>query len=431
MRDERCNWFVLRRTRVMTDMRSVSRTTLALAVCLSLAACNGDGFNPFGGSRGADAAVQDLPPPPPDARGVITYATYQVIVAQPGDTIPTMAARIGLTGEEIARHNGLPVTYIPREGEVLALPGNVGGDPVTTSIWSPDIVTGALDAAPGAVQTSSLDPLDSSALPAPGAPSANNPFNNGQTDRVIEPRRHRVQPGETAFSIAQQYGVSVTALASWNGLDNNMTIRSNQELLIPIVNGSTPAPLPPVAAAPVETPVETLPQPAANPPGTPTPIPPPPSADAPLPADQNIDEVETPPSPNLAQNDAPPPATGGQLLPPVPGGNVLRGYDPDGPARNEGIDFAAPAGTAVTAAEGGEIALISESLGGLGTIVLIRHPDNLMTVYGRVTDVSLQKGDRVTRGQQIGVVADGDTPNVHFEVRRGTASVDPSPFLAR
>ena len=153
--------------------------------------------------------------------------------------------------------------------------------------------------------------------------------------------------------------------------------------------------------------------------------------DAPLPADQNIDEVETPPSPNLAQNDAPPPATGGQLLPPVPGGNVLRSYDPDGPARNEGIDFAAPAGTAVTAAEGGEIALISESLGGLGTIVLIRHPDNLMTVYGRVTEVSLQKGDRVTRGQQIGVVADGDTPNVHFEVRRGTASVDPSPFLAR
>ncbi len=405
----------------MTTLTSVSRVALAAILGVSLAACAG-GPGPFGGSRSASTTEQELPPPPPDARGVITYATYQVIVAQPGDTIPTMAARVGLTADEIARHNGLPITYIPREGEVLALPQNVGGTPVTTSVWSPDIVSNALNPAPGSVQTGDLAPLgtEGTQLATTAPLDQNNPFSNGQTDRVIEPLRHRVQPGETAFAIARRYGVSVTALASWNGLDNNMTVRENQELLIPIINGPAPAPVPTaeVAAVPVE-----------NPPGTETPLPPPPSATEPLPENQNIDEVQTPASPNLVEEQTPPPPPQGQLALPVAGGSVLRGYDPNGASRNEGIDFAAAAGSAVMAAEGGEVALISESLGGLGTIVLIRHPDNLMTVYGRVTDVSLQKGDRVTRGQQIGVVANGDTPNLHFEVRRGTASVDPDPFL--
>ena len=47
--------------------------------------------------------------------------------------------------------------------------------------------------------------------------------------------RHRVEAGETAYSIARLYGVSVTALASWNGLGPDLAVRENQELLIPIV----------------------------------------------------------------------------------------------------------------------------------------------------------------------------------------------------
>ena len=48
--------------------------------------------------------------------------------------------------------------------------------------------------------------------------------------------RHRVEAGETAYSIARLYGVSVTALASWNGLGPDLAVRENQELLIPIVS---------------------------------------------------------------------------------------------------------------------------------------------------------------------------------------------------
>ncbi|MHA3980314.1 peptidoglycan DD-metalloendopeptidase family protein [Halovulum sp. GXIMD14794] len=415
-----------------------ARAALALALGLSLSAC-GDTTasigNMFGGSKPADDVIPTLPRPSPDNRGVITYANYQVMVATQGDSVATMAQRVGLTPQELARHNGLPETYRPRQGEVIALPRNVGGTPATVAsvapatsdgIWSSNIASSAIDSAP----------ISSAPAASTQTASQANPFNNGQPSPVIDPERHRVQPGETAYSIARTYGVSVSALAAWNGLDSNMTVRANQELLIPVADTRAQPAQPqrvasaaPAAAAPAATPA---PQPApaqvaaANPPGTSTPMAAPPSASKPLPENQNIADAQRPPSPNLSTQRS----ADAMLAMPVAGGSVLRGYDPDGGAkRNEGIDFAAAAGSPVKAAGEGEVALISESLGGLGTIVLIRHPGNMMTVYGRVTNVGLSKGDKVSRGQQIGVVADGDPANLHFEVRRGTDSVDPGPFL--
>lgn len=392
-------------------IKSSLRFALGASLVLTLGACEGgigDFGGMFGGSDRSAQAAETLPPPAPDERGVVTYANYQVMIAREGDTIPDMAGRVGLTPEEIARHNGLPVAYRPRAGEVLALPRDVGGTPVT-GVWSTEIAAQAIDSAPG-----------TAAVPA------DNPFNNGQQGTVIDPIRHRVQPGETAFSIARQYGVSATALASWNGLDGNMTVRENQELLIPVFNASPQA----ATAAPVPGQAAVA---AANPPGSATPVSPPPSAAQPLPENQDVRDAQPPASPNLAEEASPPPAApaapSARFLMPVAGGSVLRGYAPNGANRNEGVDLKAPAGAPVRAAEDGEIALISESVGGLGTIVLIRHGDNLITVYGRISGVTLKKGDRVTRGQTIGEVAAGSNPNLHFEVRQGTASVDPAPYL--
>jgi len=202
-----------------------------------------------------------------------------------------------------------------------------------------------------------------------------------------------------------------------------MTVRVDQELLIPVVDGSQQVQ---VAAAPA--PVDDT-----NLPGTETAITAPPSAAAPLPDNQVQEPIAPPPSPNLAEAEptpapAPSPVSSAMVLP-VSGASVVSGYSPTGAQKNEGIDFGAPAGTSVVAAEGGEVALVSEALGGLGTILLIRHKDSMMTVYGRITDVSLKKGDPVSRGQKIGVIADAPNPNLHFEVRQGTAAVDPTPFL--
>ncbi len=395
----------------MTDYARTSlRVSLLLGASLILAGCEngvdlGTVGDMFGGNRPAEG-VEVLPRPDPDERGVITYSTYQVMVARNGDTVASMAQRVGLDGAELARHNGLPANYSPRPGEVLALPRNVGGS-LQDNIWSPEIASTALDE----IQTG---PIASTGI---ATPAADNPFNNGQTGSVVNPLRHRVRAGETAFSISRLYGVSVTALSQWNGLDAQMNLRPDQELLIPVVAGQ-------------QKPVEVA---SANDPGTRSPVTAPPSAQRPLPEDQNIDTAQKPPAPDLSTDLSKPTqqaaATSSKMLTPIAGAKVLKPYAASGPRKNEGIDFAAAAGTDVRASADGEVALISESLGGLGTIVLIRHPNNLMTVYGRVTNVSLKKGDRVSRGQKVGVVANGKPANLHFEIRRGTASIDPAPFL--
>jgi len=62
-------------------------------------------------------------------------------------------------------------------------------------------------------------------------------------------------------------------------------------------------------------------------------------------------------------------------------------------------------------------------------IVVIRHADNLLTVYAGVDDLTIKKGDSVKRGQQIAVVRAGSPSFLHFEVRKGLDSVDPMPFF--
>ena len=373
--------------------RSGPARSLMLAAALGLAACSqAQKLNPFGHDGAAAPAAQAVPNATPDSRGVITYATYQVAVAQDGDTLDTVANRVGTTSAALAARNALPADYILRPGEVLLLPDGVarpaaGLDSGSVSTqplgWTPDQASAAIEGG--------------SAAP-PG-----NPFQNGQTEPLIDPVRHRVEAGETAYSIARLYGVSVTALASWNGLGPDLALRPNQELLIPIVSDANR----------ISSGVETQP-------GQGTPVAAPPSAAEPLPAD--ITAAVEPASPDLGQYRTPP---GGRLTPPV-SGSVTRAYNPGNP---NGIGFDVPAGTAVHAAAPGEVALVSEALGGLGTIVLVRHKDDLITTYSTLSDVRVKEGDRVTTGQVLGVVAKRDKPELQFDVFRGTTSVDPTPYI--
>ncbi len=106
-------------------------------------------------------------------------------------------------------------------------------------------------------------------------------------------------------------------------------------------------------------------------------------------------------------------------------GGVIRAY---AKGKNEGIDIAAPAGAPVKSAEKGTVAAITRDTEQV-PIVVIRHEGNLLTVYAGVDKVAVQKGDSVSRGQQIAVVRSGSPAFLHFEVRDGFESVDPMPYL--
>ncbi|MFO1105030.1 MAG: LysM peptidoglycan-binding domain-containing M23 family metallopeptidase [Amaricoccus sp.] len=382
---------------------------LLLGLALALGGCGGTDPNPFHNGANGTGSAATVPNATPDSRGVITYAKYQVVVARDGDTIDSVANRLGIAPADLARRNALPTDYLLRQGEVLLLPDSfprsapgLGGDVTAQPLgWSPQGAAQAIDQSPSTVPAAKP-----AATPAakPAAPPAKTPFQNGQTEPLIDPVRHRVEPGETAYSIARLYGVSVTALASWNGLGPDLAVRENQELLIPIVSGANK-----ISSAPADTQ-----------PGQGTAVGAPSSAAQPLPED--ISPVETPASPDLGKYVTPP---GGHLRAPV-GGKVTRQYNPANP---NGIGYAVAAGTPVKAAGDGEVALISEELGGQGTIVLIRHKDDLMTTYSTLENVTVKKGEQVKAGQVIGAVAPRDKPELQFDVFRGTTSVDPSTYL--
>lgn len=102
-------------------------------------------------------------------------------------------------------------------------------------------------------------------------------------------------------------------------------------------------------------------------------------------------------------------------------------------AMHEGIDFIAEPGTPILAAAAG-LVKTSERHAQYGNMVEIDHGDGLTTRYAHATDLFVQAGEFVKRGQKIATV--GSTgrstgPHLHFEVRINGAAVNPTRFLER
>ncbi|MEM6758376.1 MAG: peptidoglycan DD-metalloendopeptidase family protein [Pseudomonadota bacterium] len=355
----------------------------------------------FSTSQAAQTATEDRPRP--DNRGIISYPNFQVAVARRGDTLSDVASRVGLPADELGRFNGIAPDVALRAGEVIALPRRVA---------EPSPATGATGIGP--IQPPSVDvtalagnAIDNAAPTPASEPVPRRPL--PQTGQ--EPIRHKVERGETAFTIARLYNVPAKSLAEWNGLGADFAVREGQFLLIPVARVAAPKPRDPdTTTAPGE--------------GSPTPTPP--SATEALPDDEATAAtpaaVPEEPVADVGNVSAP---QGAQFALPVTG-SIIRPY---AKGRNEGIDIKAAPGTPVAAAAAGTVAAITQSAEGI-PIIVVRHENNLLTVYANVADVKVAKGDSVTRGQPIAALRDSaNDAFVHFEVRDGFDSVDPSPFL--
>jgi murein DD-endopeptidase MepM/ murein hydrolase activator NlpD len=365
-------------------------SALALTACVNTRELDWD-FRAGGGDTSDAARQATAAAPTADANGIISYPDYQLATARRGETVSTMAARLGVSPGDLAQKNALRPTDPLRDGELLILPSRVAAAP------QPATIGGGTGIA--AIATTALDEVGpaGSTAPAAAAPVSGQPLT------------HRVARGETAFTIARAYNVSAKALADWNQLGADMAVREGQTLIIPIATGPAPDP-----------------EPVPTPPGAGSPTPEPPSAADPLPDEDMVAAADqpkaTPPSPDLGEQATE--ASAARFAMPVQG-KIIRGYDKKS---NQGIDIAAAAGTPVAAAAGGTVAAVTRDTDQV-PIVVIRHDGGLLTVYAGLDALKVKKGDAVSRGQAIGVVRAGDPAFLHFEVRKGVDSLDPLTFL--
>jgi murein DD-endopeptidase MepM/ murein hydrolase activator NlpD len=99
---------------------------------------------------------------------------------------------------------------------------------------------------------------------------------------------------------------------------------------------------------------------------------------------------------------------------------------------NDGINLAVPEGTPVKAAEDGVVAYSGNELKGYGNLVLIRHSNGYVTAYAHASELMVKRGDTIRRGQVIaksGQSGEVASPQLHFEIRKGSTPVDPLQFL--
>jgi murein DD-endopeptidase MepM/ murein hydrolase activator NlpD len=92
-----------------------------------------------------------------------------------------------------------------------------------------------------------------------------------------------------------------------------------------------------------------------------------------------------------------------------------------------GIDFAAPLGALIRATAPGVVRSIDNDLA-LGKVVLLQHAGGIATRYGHCSQVLVQPGDHVTRGQTIALVGNtgrSSAPHLHYEVIKDGRQVDP------
>lgn len=345
---------------------------------------------------------------------------------QPGETLFSVSRRYGIPVDVLQRVNNLSDANAVRAGQQITIPV------YSTASASP--VAAPQNAGVDNTFTGST-PTALSRVPYMRAPAPMpRPSTLARSTRAVAPvvqtaavvpaqamptaGTHVVNSGDTVFSIARRYNMPVQQLIAANAITNPNSIRIGQRLIV-ASSGSGQA-LPPVATAPAntQTPAQivatrgyTPPQPASTP--------------------QVVQQTATIQQ-VAARQDEIAEQTPLQFRWPIRG-RVLSGFGtlPNG-VRNDGVNIAVPEGASIRAAEEGEIVYAGNELRGFGNLVLVQHRNGYVTAYAHNSRVDVRRGDRVNRGDIIaraGSTGDVDTPQLHFEIRRGTTPVDPSPYL--
>jgi murein DD-endopeptidase MepM/ murein hydrolase activator NlpD len=356
----------------------------------------GGGTGVSGGGRGLSSYTPPPARPQIEATGTVprSVATAHAghgatIIVGTSDTLEVLAKRYNVSTAEILRANGYkgPRALSPGQQLFIPRPGAPAAAPVAAAPAAKPV---AVAAAPAGV--------------------------------------HYVNRGDTLHSIARQHHISVAELARANNFEASARLSPGMKLIVPGAKTTAVAPgAPAVAAAPVAAaPVPALAAPkvvaTALPQQSARLVQPTANVEAPAAA------AETPVVTKSSE------ATG--ALPtfrwPVRG-KVITAYGSKTNGKvNDGINVAVPEGTPVKAAEDGVVAYSGNELKGYGNLVLVRHSNGYVTAYAHASEVLVKRGDTIKRGQVIaksGQSGEVGSPQLHFEIRKGSSPVDPLQFL--
>ena len=235
---------------------------------------------------------------------------------------------------------------------------------------------------------------------------------------------HVVNHGDTLLSIARRNHISVAELTRANHLEPSAKLSLGMKLIVP--GGKTASAVTP-AAAPVAV-AAAQPIAAAAPPVTKL---------AAADPQQKVRLAQS--APNAEEPAVESPVKAAEATGALPTfrwpvrGKVITAYGAKANGKaNDGINLAVPEGTPVKAADDGVVAYSGNELKGYGNLVLIRHSNGYVTAYAHASELMVKRGDTIKRGQVIaksGQSGEVQSPQLHFEIRKGSSPVDPLQFL--
>ena len=328
----------------------------------------------------------------PAAGGRWSWDGGTAVTVAPGETVDSIAHRHGVPVSAIMEANNLASPHAIQAGQRLVIPRYIPSLSAGTTV-------AVLPAHPA---PSTMKPISTPAAPAPVPTVSASPA--GHATAPASSEVHVVAAGDTLSKIARHYGRTLPELAKANNIQPNAKLNIGDRILIPDAR---------IGRAKTEG--EPPAAPASKPDGKET----------------AAVVTPTPAAPNSA-------ASGKAVAEAMPlrwpvHGKVIAAFGSKSNGQpNDGIDVEVPENTPVKAADDGVVAYAGNELKGYGNLVLVRHPSGYVTAYAHAKELLVKKGDPIKRGQVIaksGQTGNAEVPELHFEVRKGTAPMDPMQFL--
>jgi len=97
----------------------------------------------------------------------------------------------------------------------------------------------------------------------------------------------------------------------------------------------------------------------------------------------------------------------------------------------QGLDIDPGPGAAVQAAADGEVVYSGRDLASYGNLVILRHDDNFLSAYSKVSDIFVKENQKVKAGDLLASVGGNESGSteIHFEIRRNGEPVNPIDYL--